>query len=119
MRATAAASTTLRPTHHGRERCRLVHAICLAASIAALWSIPGQAQTQWRDGSFDSGTQQLDDWRDASRRQQQRDRVVTDRVRDLQATERQWQSNDRGPADGSSALRLFREPPVRPQQGRR
>jgi hypothetical protein len=111
-------------THRGRERFRLVQAIWPSALIAALliagpWSTPGQAQAPWRDGSLDSDTRQLDDWREANRRQQQRDRVLTDHVRDLQATERQWQSHDRGPADGSSTLRLFPAQAVRPQQGRR
>ena len=119
MGAAAAAPTTMRPANRGRDQCRLIRAFCMSALIAGLWSTPGRAQSQWRDGSFDSGTQQLDDWRDASRRQQQRDLVLTDRVRDLQATERRWQANDRSPADGSSALRLFPAAPARPQQGRR
>ena len=108
----------MRRTHRCLTWRRCVQATGIAA-VSALCSTIAPAQTTWRDGSIDSGTQQLDDWREANRRQEQRDRVLTDRVRDLQATERQWQPNDRAAPDGSSALRLFPEPSFRQRQGRR
>ena len=106
-------------THRDHVPRRVVLAIGLCAAIAGASSTVALAQAPWRDGSADFGTQQLNDWRENNRRQQQRDDAITDQVRDRQTLERRWQANDRSATDGSTDLRLFPEPPSRLPPGQR
>jgi hypothetical protein len=87
-----------------------------AAVVVATFTLQSVAFAQtplWRDGSSDSTRQQLDDWREAARRNDLRERAQTDRVHDQQSTEQLWQWTDR-----TGPLALFGTPPVpreRPQ----
>jgi hypothetical protein len=85
---------------------------CAALLLVVAADRAGFAQTpMWRDGLVSSEQQQLDDWREESRRQQQRDRVRVDRVRDLNEAERGWVWTGRDASRAEAPLILFPEAP--------
>jgi hypothetical protein len=69
-----------------------------------------QAQT-WRDGSAESDVQRLDDWREARRTQQLRDRAEVDRVRDANRAEQRWVWTEQNVGNEAQPLILFRGTP--------
>jgi hypothetical protein len=82
----------------------------LATAAALHLGAMTQAQT-WRDGSAESDVQRLDDWREARRNQQLRDRAEVDRVHDANRSEQRWVWTEQNVGTEAQPLVLFRGTP--------